>query len=304
MMPSQVPMVSVFIITYNHEKYIKEALDCILMQKCDFDFDIVVGEDCSTDNTRTILLEYQKKYPSKFRLLLHEKNIGAMNNQMETLSACKGKYIALCEGDDYWTDPLKLQKQVDFLESHEDYNGVFHKVSLLSNTTNKFSECVLNTDTPDSIEVTDLLKKNIIRTCSMLLRTESVRPLFTNNKFANIFKKATPGDWLMFIFAIRHKKMKYLSDNMAVYRIHDGGIWSEAKDVELRYDKELFKGYVFLKQILPYKYFKLVFHRYAYYLGYFATKNFREKNYMNYILFKLKLYYELLRMNFLRIITH
>ncbi len=103
------------------------------MQKCDFDFDIVVGEDCSTDNTRTILLEYQKKYPSKFRLLLHEKNIGAMNNQMETLSACKGKYIALCEGDDYWTDPLKLQKQVDFLESHEDYNGVFHKVSLLRN---------------------------------------------------------------------------------------------------------------------------------------------------------------------------
>ncbi len=298
------PTLSVCLITYNHKEFIRKAIEGVLMQQATFTWNLIIADDFSTDGTRDILMEYRGKYPDKIQLILQEKNVGAAQNWIDLIKTPCSKYIAYFEGDDYWTDPLKLQKQVDFLESHEDYNGVFHKVSLLSNTTNKFSECVLNTDTPDSIEVTDLLKKNIIRTCSMLLRTESVRPLFTNNKFVNIFKKATPGDWLMFIFAIRHKKMKYLSDNMAVYRIHDGGIWSEAKDIELRYDKELFKGYVFLKQILPYKYFKLVFHRYAYYLGYFATKNFREKNYMNYILFKLKLYYELLRMNFLRIITH
>lgn len=297
---NETPLLTIVCVTYNHEKYIDDAIKGFLSQITNFSFVILVHDDASTDRTAEIVRNYDRQHPDLFRNIYqtenqHSKNLlhyGIIFNQVNT------KYIALCEGDDYWTDPLKLQKQVDFLESHEDYNGVFHKVSLLNNTTNESSECILNTDTPDSIEVTDLLKKNIIRTCSILLRTESVSPLFTNN----ILKKAMPGDWLSFIFAIRNKKMKYLSDNMAVYRIHDGGIWSEAKDIELRYDKELFNGYVFLKQILPYKYFKLVFHRYAYYLGYFATKNLKEKNYMNYILFKLKLYCELLKMNFLKLI--
>ena len=100
------PLVSVFMMTYNHEKYISEAIEGVLMQNTNFDFDIVIGEDCSTDNTRQIILDYQRKYPGKFKLLLHKENIGAMANQMAVLQACSGKYIAMCEGDDYWIDPL------------------------------------------------------------------------------------------------------------------------------------------------------------------------------------------------------
>jgi glycosyltransferase involved in cell wall biosynthesis len=109
-------------ITYNHERFIREALDGILNQKVNFDLEIIVGEDCSSDNTREILLEYKNKYPNLFQLLLHSPNVGAKQNHILTQSACKGKYIAFCEGDDYWTEPNKLQKQVDFLEKNEEYS--------------------------------------------------------------------------------------------------------------------------------------------------------------------------------------
>jgi hypothetical protein len=93
--------------------------------------------------------------------------------------------------------------------------------------------------------------------------------------------------------------MKYLPDNMAVYRIHSGGIWSEAKDIEIKYAPQLFNGYVLLKKFLPYKYFKLIFNRYAYFLGFFAEKNKQNKNYLKYFYFKLTLYYELIKMKLL-----
>src|SRR5437016_2968680 len=111
---------SVMMITYNHERYVRHALDSVLMQKVDFDYEIVIGEDRSTDSTREILLEYRDKFPAKFRLLLHEQNIGVIRNCFTTLAACRGEYVALLEGDDYWTSDTKLQKQVEFLDSHRD----------------------------------------------------------------------------------------------------------------------------------------------------------------------------------------
>jgi glycosyltransferase involved in cell wall biosynthesis len=117
------PLVSVIVLVYNHEKYIADALDGILMQKVNFDYEIVLGEDCSTDKSREIIFKYAQKYPDKFNLILHEHNIGAIANQMAALSACTGKFIAFCEGDDYWTDPWKLHKQVNFLEENPEYSG-------------------------------------------------------------------------------------------------------------------------------------------------------------------------------------
>lgn len=123
------PMVSVCVQTYQHGNYIKECLDGILMQQTTFTFEILLGEDASTDGTREICLEYAQKHPDKIRLFLHhrENNI-AINgtptgrfNFLYNLYNARGNYIALCEGDDYWTDPLKLQKQVDFLEGNEGY---------------------------------------------------------------------------------------------------------------------------------------------------------------------------------------
>ena len=115
------PVVSICCITYNHEKYIEETIDSFLMQETDFPFEIVIGEDCSTDNTRKIVEKYKEMYPNIIKLIVSENNVGMQANGQRTMEACIGEYMALCEGDDYWTDKNKLQIQKDFLESNPEY---------------------------------------------------------------------------------------------------------------------------------------------------------------------------------------
>ena len=118
------PLLSVLLITYNHEAYIRQCLDSVLSQRVDFDYEIVVGEDCSKDRTREILNEYKSAHPDKIRLLYRSRNFGRPTlNVYETALSCRGRYIATLEGDDYWTDEYKLQKAVDFLEDNPSYSG-------------------------------------------------------------------------------------------------------------------------------------------------------------------------------------
>jgi len=117
-------ILSVGILTYNQAQYIRQCLDSVLKQEVNYEYEIVVGDDASSDGTQDILREYAEKYPGKFVLLLGEKNEGIAMNYKKVLSACRGQYIALCEGDDYWTDTHKSQVQVDFLEKHSDYGFV------------------------------------------------------------------------------------------------------------------------------------------------------------------------------------
>ena len=124
-------LLSVICTTYNHEKYIRQALDSILMQKVNFKYEVIVGEDCSPDNTREILKEYEKKYPDIFTMVYRDKNIGAKKNSFDISMRCKGKYIAYLECDDYWTDENKLQKQVDYLEAHPNTIEVAHRVVIV-----------------------------------------------------------------------------------------------------------------------------------------------------------------------------
>lgn len=119
--------VSISMLTFNHEKYIKQALDSILMQKVNFRYEIVVGDDCSSDETQNILKSYAQKHPDKFVPLLRQRNIGATNNYFDVIKHCKGKYIAFLEGDDFWTDENKLQIQIDFLEFNKNCDAVAHR---------------------------------------------------------------------------------------------------------------------------------------------------------------------------------
>jgi glycosyltransferase involved in cell wall biosynthesis len=141
------PMVSVVVITYQHIRHIKQCLDSILMQDTDFAYEIILGDDESTDGTRELCVEYAKKHPDQIRLMLHSRENNMVINGNPTgrfnfvynLKHSNGKYIALCEGDDYWTDPNKLQKQVDFLEANPDYSLCYHKMSnLFENTCRSF----------------------------------------------------------------------------------------------------------------------------------------------------------------------
>ncbi|NLY36170.1 MAG: glycosyltransferase family 2 protein, partial [Tissierellia bacterium] len=120
-------LVSICVITYNHGNYIKESLDSILMQKVDFNYEIVIGDDCSPDNTQEIIKDFKKRYPEKINAILRSENIGTNANAYDVKKRSTGKYIAILEGDDYWTDVNKLQLQVDFLESHPEFFSVAHR---------------------------------------------------------------------------------------------------------------------------------------------------------------------------------
>lgn len=123
--------VSVIVLTYNHERFICHALDSILMQVTDFTYEILIGDDASSDHTPDILREYQRRYPDIIKLSLLEENRGATQNAYGLLNLAQGKYIAACEGDDYWLVPDKLQKQVDFLDAHPEYIGCAHKCRII-----------------------------------------------------------------------------------------------------------------------------------------------------------------------------
>ena len=121
---------SVAMITYNHERFIAQALESVLAQRVNFDYEIIVGEDCSTDGTRAIVMDFHRRYPGGIVPLLREKNIGGARNIELTLAACRGHYLAMSEGDDYWTCEDKLQRQVDFLDANPDYAICCHRVQI------------------------------------------------------------------------------------------------------------------------------------------------------------------------------
>ncbi|KQT17873.1 hypothetical protein ASG31_03805 [Chryseobacterium sp. Leaf404] len=216
------PVVSIFCMVYNHEKFLKQTLDGFLMQNTNFNTLIVIGEDCSTDNSRKVLLDYSNKYPGKFKILLHDKNIGANANQQIILENCRGKYVAMCEGDDYWTDPLKLQKQIDFLEENSQYVMCFHKVNVLK-TDGEIVEDFL-TKVPEKYQErgTLLVKGNYIHTPSVVFRNNLI-------KIPDIFYESPLGDFLIYVLLTEYGKIGYIHESMAVYR-HNVGVLRKTVD--------------------------------------------------------------------------
>lgn len=208
--------ISACIITYNQEDYIKSCLDGAISQVVDYDYEIVIGDDCSTDNTLKICKEYAERHPDKIRLLSRGKNMGMAANWADTILNCQGKYIAICEGDDYWTDKNKLQQQVDFLESNPDYALTFHKVSVLK-ADGELVEDFL-TDVPAAHETLDdvVERGNYIHTPSIVFRN-------LIKEFPPEFFKSPIADHFLYVLLAKHGKVKYLEDDMAVYR-HGVGV--------------------------------------------------------------------------------
>lgn len=210
--------VSVCMITYNHERFITQAIESVMMQEANFGYELVIGEDCSTDRTRQLVVKSQKKYPHKIKLILNKKNLGMTPNFIQTLKACRGKYVALLEGDDYWTSAYKLQKQVDFLNEHPDFTICFHNARNLNEETGDSSGLFFKEKKKEVWTLEDLLKGNFIPTLTCLFRNQ----LF--EEFPKWYYCAFPADWPLHIFNAKHGKIKYLDEVMAVYRTHHGGI--------------------------------------------------------------------------------
>lgn len=209
-------------MAYNHEKYVAQALDSVLSQKVDFKYQIVLGEDCSTDNTREIVINYAERYPKKFKLLLHKTNIGAVENQNLIFAKCTGKYIAMLECDDYWTDPYKLQKQVDFLNRNSEVSATFHNVERLDYNTKK-------------INFIEYYKKNIFLTeDDVILAGGKITPTLSavfRSKFLNSAPKwlfnSPVGDIPLVFYLMSQGKLYYFKDIMGVYRENLPGSWTK-----------------------------------------------------------------------------
>ncbi|HVX50756.1 MAG TPA: glycosyltransferase [Chitinophagaceae bacterium] len=218
-------LLSVLMITYNHEKYIAQAIEGALMQQTDFSFEIIIGEDCSKDKTLMICREYAKTFPEKIRLLENEENIGMMPNFIKTFKECSGKYIALCEGDDYWTDPLKLQKQVSFLEANPGYTICFHRVYELINGKSVLSQLNIATE-ETTYTINDLATGNFMHTPSVVFKN------IMHTGFPTWFSASPVGDYPLHLLNAAKGLIRYMPKPMGIYRRHDGGIWSNIKSVQ------------------------------------------------------------------------
>ena len=233
------PIVSVVMVTFNHEKYIREAIEGVLMQECNFGVELIVANDCSTDNTNEVIQELLQNHPRShwIKYINHIENKGMMPNFVWALNQCKGKYIALCEGDDYWTDPLKLQKQVDFLEENEDYlahshNVFFNDERKSDNTPSVFSNLAART-----LKIDDVCPLRTFHTASLTFRNSAVSdfdiPFLTKNVLS--------GDKYIYLQLFLHGKIFYDEIPMAFYRRHEGGAsTSRNLDIFLNADVKLY----------------------------------------------------------------
>ena len=167
--------VSIIMLTYNHEKFIAQAVKSALFQLTDFDYEIVIGDDCSTDRTQEIIRELAIKNPEKIRPILRQKNLGASKNFLSVLASCQGEYIAMLEGDDYWISPDKLQKQVDMLDANPELAISFHNIICFYEDGSKqpWEYCQRNQKPISTLE--DLLHGNFIPTCSVMFRNGLIK---------------------------------------------------------------------------------------------------------------------------------
>lgn len=233
---TETPLLSVRLMVYNNKPYIKEALDGVLMQQTNFPFEVVIGDDFSTDGTLEILHEYKAKYPEIIRILdrpiggeyqLKRKELGRLHNFIDIVNNCHGKYIAILDGDDYWTDPLKLQTQVDFLENNSNFSICYHQTSELFESG---ETKITNQEEPDEYDASYLLSKG------WHIRSVSV-----------VFKKSELPVWPSWIYEIesldyatqclltkKGQKIRCLKKDMAIYRIHAQNVSSKLNDNYLK----------------------------------------------------------------------
>lgn len=225
----QNPLVSVCVQTYNQVKYIKKSLKSILEQKTDFEFEIVLGDDQSSDGTREICIDYVKKHPDRIRLLLHhrENNIKidgkptAIFNSLYNLLSARGDFIAYCDGDDYWSDPYKLQKQVDYLRNNPDTSLTYHSIQLVNKEGNRINKNTYFSEAERDFSQEELLKAIIQPpTCTWCFRN-------IVNDIPVEFTKSFNGDNFWISLLGNHGKGKYLKNiQPSNYRIHSEAMWS------------------------------------------------------------------------------
>jgi glycosyltransferase involved in cell wall biosynthesis len=220
---------SVLMIAYNVENFIAAALDSVLEQDVDFDYEIVVGEDCSTDTTRTIVEEYASRFPQVVRPVLRPHNLGMNANFFATLQECRGRYVALLDADDYWCHPHKLRKQVEFLEAHPEFSTCFHNAEVVYDDGTQpahpfhMADPQFHLSAPipkETSTLEDIIAGNFLQTGSVVFRNGLVGPIP-----AWFFEMPT-FDWPLHVANAVHGRIRYMDEVWSAYRVHETGMWS------------------------------------------------------------------------------
>jgi glycosyltransferase involved in cell wall biosynthesis len=217
------PLVDVFMPTYNHEPYLAQAIESVLAQKTDFEYRLNIADDCSTDGSQALIKQYGQQYADRIRVILSPHHVGVLHRDrlsVRVLQSCTGKYLAVLEADDYWTDPDKLQKQIDFLESHPDFAICFHDVKTLNDKGDELPDPSFVPHQKRISTIEDLLAGNFIHACSVMFRGGLIK------EFPDWYTTLRIGDWPLHVMNAQHGKIGYLDDVMAVYRVHEGSLWS------------------------------------------------------------------------------
>ena len=214
-------VVSISCITYNHAPYIRQCLDGFMMQQTNFAFEVLIHDDASTDGTTEIIKEYETRYPDVIKPIYEDENQwvkGRRGSAVFNFPRARGKYIALCEGDDYWTDPLKLQKQVDFLENHLEYSVCGHCFQSYIESESKLLDYDTGIDGTYALE--DLISRNVFcSTLSVVFRKESL-------DLERVSRCRRSLDLILAYMLLKEGKGFCMNDVMAVYRLHSMGVWS------------------------------------------------------------------------------
>jgi glycosyltransferase involved in cell wall biosynthesis len=212
---------SVCIFAYNLEKFIGQAIESVLSQITDFDYEIVIGEDCSKDSTREIVLGYQHKYPDKIRVLCNKQNLGIMENYSHSINQCKGEFIALLDGDDYWLSNRKLQKQVDYLTANPAYSLCFHDAKILNTNEQWDDETCCGAGHKKIVTFEDVVCDVHIPTSSLVFRRSALTN-FPPEWFNNTHCPDRP----IFLMLLANGPGYYFSELWSVYRKHANGFWT------------------------------------------------------------------------------
>ncbi len=256
--------VSVLMLTYGHEKFLSQAIEGVLMQQGDFKLELMILNDASPDNTDEIIESFIQTHP-RGKVITHVRNvvnIGAMKNSVQALQRVASKYVALCEGDDYWTDSSKLAKQVHFMEANPGYSLCFHSVAVENNLAGKPYKYPKPAKTTLVFE--DLLVKHFIPTCSIFYRNAALpKPL------PPFYAHCVMGDLPLELLLAHSGKVCFIDEEMAVYRKHEGGITRSKEQIALGR-----RGYTFL-------YKSLIKHCFPHHIIALSQKLF--KNYLGYV---------------------
>ena len=212
---------SVCIFTYNHERYIAQTIESVLAQQTTFDFEIIIGEDHSTDNTQKIVREYEERYPDKIRAIYNQKNLGLMKNHVNTILQAKGSYVSLLDGDDFLTHPSKFQKQVDFLEQNPGFVLCFHDVNILNIDGTIDERTCCGPDTPSVVTFEDVISRVSIPTLALVFNKK-----FLQGHPPKWFETLNAPDRPFFLLLLHHGMGYFFNECWGVYRKHPQGHWT------------------------------------------------------------------------------